>query len=180
VSTLLRRAFASAKIEDQQEAPVRRHLGEALGGWKDARMVWTYTHLAAIDLLDHANAIGLPRAPANSPTVPVSDGHGASRKCSSARMPCTSARLAPEPVRRSFHGDRARFGDGVRSGPLLAAHDVPRGAYALAAAPRPPYEPRPRRHHRARFHPVEIVLSMLISMAAIVVLGSPAVARTHS
>jgi len=29
---------------------------QALGGWKDARMVRTYTHLAAVDLLDHANA----------------------------------------------------------------------------------------------------------------------------
>jgi integrase len=42
---------------------------QALGGWKDARMVRTYTHLAAIDLLDHANAIRLPTI---SPTVPVS------------------------------------------------------------------------------------------------------------
>ena len=38
-------------------------------GHNDARMVRTYTHLAAIDLLDHANAI---RLPAISPTVPVS------------------------------------------------------------------------------------------------------------
>ena len=42
---------------------------QALGGWKDARMARTYTHLAAIDLLDHANAIRLPTI---SPTVPVS------------------------------------------------------------------------------------------------------------
>jgi hypothetical protein len=42
---------------------------QALGGWKDARMVRTYTHLAAIDLLDHANAIRLPTI---LPTVPVS------------------------------------------------------------------------------------------------------------
>jgi hypothetical protein len=37
---------------------------QALGGWKDAR---TYTHLAALDLLDHANAIRLP-------TIPLSAG----------------------------------------------------------------------------------------------------------
>ena len=36
---------------------------QALGGWKDARMVRTYTHLAALDLLGHANAIRLPAAP---------------------------------------------------------------------------------------------------------------------
>lgn len=36
---------------------------QALGGWKDARMVRTYTHLAATDLLDHANAIRLPNSP---------------------------------------------------------------------------------------------------------------------
>jgi len=42
---------------------------QALGGWKDARMVRTYTHLAAIDLLDHANAIRLPTI---SSAVPVS------------------------------------------------------------------------------------------------------------
>src|SRR5260370_41242840 len=35
---------------------------QALGGWKDSRMVRTYTHLAAVDLLDHANAIRLPSA----------------------------------------------------------------------------------------------------------------------
>jgi hypothetical protein len=42
---------------------------QALGGWKDARMVRTYTNLAAIDLLDHANAIRLPTI---LPAVPVS------------------------------------------------------------------------------------------------------------
>jgi Phage integrase family len=50
---------------------------QALGGWKDARMVRTYTHLAAVDLLDHANAIRLPSAPlsagTNSSTVEMAD-----------------------------------------------------------------------------------------------------------
>ena len=53
---------------------------QALGGWKDARMVRTYTHLAAVDLLDHANAIRLPSAllsaGTNSSTVAVSDDSG--------------------------------------------------------------------------------------------------------
>ena len=44
---------------------------QALGGWKDARMVRTYTHLAAVDLLDYANAIRLPATTILS-TVPVS------------------------------------------------------------------------------------------------------------
>jgi predicted metal-binding membrane protein len=42
---------------------------QALGGWKDARIVRTYTHLAEIELVDHANAI---RLPANFSAVPVS------------------------------------------------------------------------------------------------------------
>ena len=50
---------------------------QALGGWKDARMVRTYTHLAALDLLDHANAIRLPAVPlsagTNSSTVATAD-----------------------------------------------------------------------------------------------------------
>jgi integrase len=50
---------------------------QALGGWKDARMVRTYTHLAALDLLGHANAIRLPAAPppagTNSSTVTAVD-----------------------------------------------------------------------------------------------------------
>ena len=43
-------------------------------------MVRTYTHLAAVDLLDHANAIRLPSAllsaGTNSSTVAVSDDSG--------------------------------------------------------------------------------------------------------
>jgi hypothetical protein len=50
---------------------------QVLGGWKDARMVRTYTHLAALDLLDHANAIRLPAIPlpagTNSSTVASGD-----------------------------------------------------------------------------------------------------------
>ena len=50
---------------------------QALGGWKDARMVRTYTHLAALDLLGHANAIRLPDAPlpagTNSSTTATAD-----------------------------------------------------------------------------------------------------------
>ena len=53
---------------------------QALGGWKDSRMVRTYTHLAAVDLLDHANAIRLPSAllsaGTNSSTVAVSEDSG--------------------------------------------------------------------------------------------------------
>jgi hypothetical protein len=50
---------------------------QALGGWKDARIVRTYTHLAALDLLNHANAIRLPAGPlpagTNSSTVAATD-----------------------------------------------------------------------------------------------------------
>ena len=53
---------------------------QALGGWKDSRMVRTYTHLAAVDLLDHANAIRLPSAllsaGTTSSTVAVSEDSG--------------------------------------------------------------------------------------------------------
>src|SRR6267378_2371244 len=53
---------------------------QALGGWKDSRMVRTYTHLAGVDLLDHANAIRLPSAllsaGTNSSTVAVSEDSG--------------------------------------------------------------------------------------------------------
>ena len=33
---------------------------QALGGWRDARMVRHYTHLAGLDLMAHANAIRVP------------------------------------------------------------------------------------------------------------------------
>jgi hypothetical protein len=33
---------------------------QEMGGWSDARMVRTYTHLAARHLLAHANAIQVP------------------------------------------------------------------------------------------------------------------------
>ncbi|WP_437197625.1 sterol desaturase family protein [Roseovarius sp. MS2] len=78
--------------------------------------------------------------------------------------------------RRTRLGGDPRLGAGARPGDLPAACAVSRSAGAVAAAPDASRRPRIRRHHRLRFHPVEIVMSMGIKLAVVAALGPPAVA----